>query len=170
MGANRLFDLRYAANMLTGEASTVVGSEARVEKWKAEIEALKAEMTATLEQYPTLLKSLEKFWTAPQRRPRTCRTRPGACDSGCAGGGCGGSRSRRRPNRRGRVNTSNEPFMNAVYDASQFVDGSDPQFTWLVYKAGEASDLPVMLHGNVATPGEIVPRHFLAYLPRGRPA
>ena len=50
---NRLFDLRYAANLLTGEASTVVGSEARVAKWKAEIEALKTEMTATLEQYPT---------------------------------------------------------------------------------------------------------------------
>ena len=41
---NRLFDLRYAANLLTGEASTVVGSEARVAKWKAEIEALKTEM------------------------------------------------------------------------------------------------------------------------------
>ena len=40
-------------------------------KWKAEIEALKTEMTATLEQYPPLLKSLEKFWTAPQRRSRT---------------------------------------------------------------------------------------------------
>ena len=60
---NRLFDLRYAANLLTGEASTVVGSEARVAKWKAEIEALKTEMTATLEQYPLLVKSLEKFWT-----------------------------------------------------------------------------------------------------------
>ena len=91
---NRLFDLRYAANLLTGEASTVVGSEARVAKWKAEIEALKTEMTATLEQYPVLLKSLEKFWTAPQRRPpplhplrraATCRLRGGRGGSGRRG-------------------------------------------------------------------------------------
>jgi len=57
--------------------------------------------------------------------------------------------------------------MNAVYDAAQFVDGSDPQFTWLIYKAGEARDFPVLLHGNVATPGEIVPRHFPAVLAKG---
>src|SRR5262249_32688717 len=64
---NRLFDLRYATNLLTGEASTVVGSEARVAKWKVEIEALKAEMTAMQEQYPLLVKSLEKYWTPPRR-------------------------------------------------------------------------------------------------------
>ena len=37
----------------------------------------------------------------------------------------------------------------------------------MVYKPGEARDLPVLLHGNVATPGEIVPRHFLAVLAKG---
>ena len=36
---NRLFDLRYAADLLTNEASTVVDSAPRVDKWKAEIES-----------------------------------------------------------------------------------------------------------------------------------
>ena len=36
---NRLFDLRYAANLLTNEASTVENSAPRVAKWKAEIES-----------------------------------------------------------------------------------------------------------------------------------
>ncbi len=36
---NRLFDLRYAADLLTNEASTVVDSAPRVAKWKAEIES-----------------------------------------------------------------------------------------------------------------------------------
>ena len=43
----------------------------------------------------------------------------------------------------------------------------DAQFTWIVYKPGEARDFPVLLHGNVATPGEIVPRHFPAVLAKG---
>ena len=34
-------------------------------------------------------------------------------------------------------------------------------------KPGEARDFPVLLHGNVATPGEIVPRHFPAVLAKG---
>jgi hypothetical protein len=159
---NRLFDLRYATNLLTGEASTVVGSEARVAKWKVEIEALKTEMLAMQDQYPMLVKSLEKFWTAPQRRQAPAAPAPApAAAAGVA------VAPAPQPNRRGRVNTSTEPFMNAVYDAAQFVDGTDPQFTWLVYKPGEARDFPVLLHGNVATPGDIVPRHFPAVLAKG---
>ena len=34
-------------------------------------------------------------------------------------------------------------------------------------KPGEARDLPVLRNGNVATPGEIVPRHFLTVLSKG---
>ena len=46
--------------------------------------------------------------------------------------------------------------MNAVYDAAQYVDGTDPHYTLINYRPGEARDLPVLLHGNVATPGEMV--------------
>jgi len=69
--------------------------------------------------------------------------------------------SRRRP--RG----STEPFMNAVFEAAQYVDGSDANYTFINYKLGEARDFPVLLHGNVATPGEVVPRHFLTVLSNG---
>ncbi len=57
--------------------------------------------------------------------------------------------------------------MNAVYDAAQFVDGTDPQYTFINYKAGRGARFPVLLHGNVATPGAIVPRHFLSVLSKG---
>ena len=40
-------------------------------------------------------------------------------------------------------------------------------YTFVVYQPGEARDLPVMLRGNVATPGEITPRHFLTVLSKG---
>ena len=57
--------------------------------------------------------------------------------------------------------------MNSVYDAAQYIDGSDPHYTFLVYKPGEPRDVPVLRNGNVATPGEIVPRHFLTVLSKG---
>ena len=63
--------------------------------------------------------------------------------------------------------TSTEPFANAVFEAAQYIDGSDPQFTVIHYKAGEPRDVPVLRAGNVATPGEIVPRHFPLVLARG---
>ena len=63
--------------------------------------------------------------------------------------------------------TSTEPFTNAVFEAAQYIDGSDPQFTVIHYKTGEPRDVPVLRAGNVASPGEIVPRHFPLVLARG---
>ena len=147
---NRLFDLRYSANLLTNEASTVENSAPRVAKWKAEIESLKTEMESLRERYPQLVKSLEKYWTeTPRQRPPQA---PAAANAGAA---------------RRRFTSSSEPFMNAVYDAAQYVDGTDPNFTFILYRPGEARDLPVMLRGNVATPGEIAPRGFLSVLSKG---
>jgi Protein of unknown function (DUF1549)/Protein of unknown function (DUF1553)/Planctomycete cytochrome C len=130
---NQLFDLRYSANLLTNEATTVVDSAPRVAKWKADIDSLKTEIEAWRDRYPQLVESLEKYWNPPQ---------PGR------GGG------------RGAAPPAPAPFMNAVYDAAQFTDGSDKQFTWIVIKPGEARDFPVLQHGSVTSPGEIVPRHF----------
>ena len=104
------------------------------------------------ERYPQLVKSLEKYWTeAPRQRP----PQPAAA-ANAAGA----------PRR--RFTSSTEPFMNAVYEAAQYVDGTDPNFTFIVYKPGEARDLPVMLHGNVATPGDVAPRGISQRAIQGR--
>ncbi|MFN0104408.1 MAG: PSD1 and planctomycete cytochrome C domain-containing protein [Bryobacteraceae bacterium] len=141
----RLFDLAYSRTMLTAEASTVVGSEERVARWKAEIATLQTEVEALKDRYPALVQNLEKFWREPQKQAKqavTARRRPGA---------------------------SEDPFMHTVYDAAQYVDGSDANYTWLVYRAGEPRDLPIFLRGNVATPGEIAPRKFLGVLSQSDP-
>jgi hypothetical protein len=180
--------LKYAADLLTNEASTVVDSAPRVAKWKAEIESLHAEMEGLREKYPQLVQHLERFWTFPQPRQGRGGTAANAAPPAAAaqppgqpavpapppagraagapvpvapagGGGFGGGR-------RGGP-TPTDPFMNTVYDAAQYIDGTDKQFTWIVYKAGEARDLPVMMHGNVTSPGEIAPRHFLSVLSKG---
>jgi hypothetical protein len=69
----------------------------------------------------------------------------------------------------GRVGSANPrsettPFMNAVYDAAMWVNGSDPDLTLLDYKPAEARDLPVFLGGNADRPGQPAPRRFLTVL------
>lgn len=148
---NRLFDLRYLANLLTNEASTVEGSAPRVEKWKGEIEELRQESQILFEKYPQLLKRIERHWTfpppvKPNPAPAVAGVKPAP------------------PVRRRPPVTLSEPFANAVFEASQRIDASDPQVTVIRYQSGEALDVPLLRGGNVANPGEIVPRHFPAVL------
>jgi hypothetical protein len=160
----RLFDLAYSASLLTNEASTVVGAEARVVKWRAEIEALKVEMEGLRERYPQLVRQLERYWTSPQRGQRPAA--PPAAAPGAAAGLAAPPGNAAAARRRG-AGPSTDPFMNVVFDAAQYADGSDEHYTWVTYRPGEARDLPVMLRGNVATPGEVEPRHYLSVLSRG---
>lgn len=52
------------------------------------------------------------------------------------------------------------PFINAVYDAALFVNGSDPDLTMLEYQPEKPIDLPVFVRGNVDNPGPPAPRRF----------
>jgi hypothetical protein len=162
---NRLFDLHYSANLLMNEASTVENSAQRVERWMAEINSLKAEAETWKDRYPKLVESLEKYWTFP--RPKTASDAAKPPDGAPPADAARAARQTAEERRRNRTRTSTEPFANAVYDAAQYVDGSDANYTWLVYKPGEARDFPVLPHGNIATPGEVVPRHYLTVLSQG---
>ncbi len=147
----RLFDLRYSADLLTNEASTVVGAKERVDKWKAEIEALHQEMEGLRDKYPQLVQHLERYWTFPP--PRAARRRQ--------------CRRRRLDGAAAPMPAAREPFFNSVYDAAQFADGADAHYTMIDYKPGEARDLPVMPHGSVTADGPPEPRHFLSVLSKG---
>lgn len=165
----RLFDLKYSADLLTNEASTVENSAPRVAKWKAEIESLRTEMEALREKYPQLVRHLESFWTFAQRQPRAAGANVAAPPVAAPPAAAAPVVAPVAAVRAGRRNqgASSEPFMNTVYEAAQYVDGADPQYTMIVYKPGEPRNLPVMLHGNVTSPGEIVPRHFPTVLSNG---
>jgi Protein of unknown function (DUF1553)/Protein of unknown function (DUF1549)/Planctomycete cytochrome C len=67
------------------------------------------------------------------------------------------------------LETSDVPLTHAIIDAGVWIDNSDPTVTWIQLKPGEPRDLPVFLHGNVSTPGDIVPRRFLTVLSKGEP-
>ncbi len=158
----RLFDLRYSADLLTNEASTVENSAPRVAKWRGEIESLKAEMESLNKTYPQLVKSLQRYWTFTPRQPGPPKPAPIAPPAVVDADGVVPP-----PNGRRRAMSSTEPFINAVYDAAQYMDGTDPQYTWITYKPGEARNVPVLLHGNVGTPGDLAQRHFLSVLSNG---
>ena len=58
--------------------------------------------------------------------------------------------------------------MNAVFEAAQYVDASDPSYTFITYKPGEARDMPVLKAGNVRGAGRrSCPRGFPAVLAKG---
>jgi hypothetical protein len=131
----RLIHLDYLEKLMKGEPGTKPDEAAKkAEKFRAEIEQLKQEMESVRGRYPELVKYVAKFGTEATRR------------------------------RRGDGPPPNEPFINAVYDAGLWVDGSDPDLTLMDYRPGTSRDLPVFLRGSVSSPGEPAPRRFLSVL------
>ncbi len=133
----RLFDLDYLAKLMTGEPGTKPEEAAR------KVERFKAE----LQKLQTEMESLKERY--PELTEHVSKF---------------GTEAKRR---RGEQPDPNQPFINAVYDAGLWVDGTDPDLTLMDYRPGEARDLPVFLRGNVAAPGEPAPRRFLAVLSKG---
>jgi hypothetical protein len=155
---NRLFDLHYSANLLSNEASTVEGAAERVATWKAEIESLKKEMAQIGKRYPQLAESVQKYYEFGRKTAPASILKPDVKEQ---------ATPPPRAKAPGRNLTSPASFTDAVFDAAQYVDGTDAHYTFINYHPGEARDFPVLLHGNVATPGDIVPRHFLTVLSTG---
>ena len=163
----QLFDLAYSINLLGNEGTTFTEGAEKAAKWKAEMEGFKNEATTLLNKYPELLKSLDKFWNPPRRGgpPPAAAAPPAAAGAKPAPAAVPPPPP---PPARGRgPQGSTEPYVNAVFEAAQYVDASDPTYTFITYKAGEPRDMPILKAGNVASPGEIVPRGFPAVLAKG---
>ena len=130
----RLIHLDYLAKLLTGEPGTK--PEEAVEKAKR----FRAEIAALK---AGLVPKLEAY---PELRDYIAKF-------GAAG-----------PRKKGETADSQAAFINAVYDSSLWVDGSDPDLTVMDYRPGQARDLPVFLRGNPGSPGEPAPRRFVSVL------
>lgn len=113
----------------------------KADECKAEIEAIKADLGPLKAHYPELADNVLKIG-AP--RPK-------------------GEGKAPMPNRR-REAAETGPYINAVYDAAVYADGSFSDYTPILSKPGEARDLPVYARGSSSSPGEIVPRRFLTVL------
>ncbi len=170
----QLFDMAYSVNLLANEGTTFTDGAEKAVKWKADMESLKAEATSLLDKYPQLVQSLEKFWNPPRRGGGPP---PAAVVPPVAGAPPVGQAAAAAVNPAPAVvpppapargpQGSTEPYMNAVFEAAQYVDASDPSYTFIIYKPGEARDMPLLKAGNYAAPGDIVPRGFPAVLAKG---
>ena len=119
-------------------------AKAKVVRFRAEFVQLRKELDGLGEQYPFLKKYAARFDPPAPRKP---------------GEPAGARRA---------VNAMAEaPFVNAVYDAGMYVDGSDGDLTVMDYQPGKARDLKVFLRGNSGTTGEPAPRKFLSVLSKG---
>jgi hypothetical protein len=172
----QLFDMAYSINLLGNEGTTFTDGAAKAAKWKADMESLKNEATALLNDYPQLVQSLEKFWNPPRRAggppPAAAAPAAGAPAPAAANPATVAAAVVAPPApARGRgPQGSTDPYVNAVFEAAQYVDASDPSYTFIIYKPGEARDMPLLKAGNYAAPGEIVPRGFPSVLAKGDPA
>ena len=157
----KLFDLAYSINLLGNEGTTFTNGAEKAVKWKAEMESLKARANTNLAKYPQLLQSLDKYWNPPRRAAAP----PPPVAAAAADVPAPAAAAAQPPPRPGAPST--DPYMNAVFEAAQHVDASDATYTWIVYSPGEVRDMPVLRAGNVAAPGEVVPRGFPAVLANG---
>ena len=173
----QLFDMAYSVNLLGNEGTTFTNGAEKAVKWKAEVASLKDEATTLLAQISAARgEPGEVLESAATRR----RTAPAACCGGPPRAGVQPVPAQaaaaanpvpaavNRPARGRGPQGSTEPYINAVFEAAQYVDASDPTYTFIIYKPGEPRDMPILKAGNVATPGDIVPRGFPAVLAKGR--
>ena len=147
----RIFYLSYAANLLRGEPGSKP-KEARIKvgQFVAEMDRIMGEVSFLKDSHPELYAQLDQL----ARRPQPYR------DQATVGPKTQVPAS--PPARRGGA--SNAPFFQAVFDAGTFVNATDGDFTTIDIKPGEARDMNVLPGGNVAHPGHVTPRRFLAVL------
>jgi hypothetical protein len=135
----RLIHLDYLVKLLTGEPGTKPEeAAAKVVRFKTELQTLKAELQELKDRYPELPAYAAKFGVDPPKEPQP---KPAA-------------------QRRRQLPEANEPFINAVYEAGLWIDGSDADLTLMDVRPGSPRDLPVFLRGSVSSPGPAAHRSF----------
>jgi Protein of unknown function (DUF1553)/Protein of unknown function (DUF1549)/Planctomycete cytochrome C len=178
----RLFDLNVIVGIVSDSAKQTNKEWAAKKQadLREEMKQLVAEMDSLKDRYPELYAQIQRVGAGRRQPPVAAAADvavdatadPNAPEPPAAATGRGGAANAvaAQANRRGRGGVSSqEPFIDAVYDAAVYVSGKDPFMTELDIRPGEARDLPVFRGGSVANPGEMVPRHFPAVLAKGDP-
>ncbi|HVW83700.1 MAG TPA: PSD1 and planctomycete cytochrome C domain-containing protein [Bryobacteraceae bacterium] len=135
----RYTDLQGGITNLSGNKDIDQKSAAeKIALYKAEQDKLRPELEAIRDQHPELADLIEQT-LSPKK----------------GGGGRGGPSMAERQ----------APFVNAVYDAGLWLDGSHPDYTMEEFKPGTPHDLPVYFRGTGGTgKGTPVARSFLTVL------
>ena len=172
--ATRLFYLNYLANLMNGEPGSKPDDAAKqVAKFTKEMTELRDSMAFLKDGHPEMYTYLANLVRVPQppRKPMPPAATP-AADAKPADAKPADAPPARPANavaaaRRRQGGASDLPFMQSVYDAGVWIDGSDPDLTMVDIRPGVARDMNLLPHANVASPGAIEKRHFLSVLSKG---
>ncbi|MDE3195924.1 MAG: PSD1 domain-containing protein [Acidobacteriota bacterium] len=158
----RLFYLSYLANLMNNEPGSKPEEAAKKSAaFTKQMEDVRDSMSFLKDTHPELWNYLVSLARAPRPKPTKpvvaavvvedtkAKPRPPAA-------------ARRRPGA-----ASDLPFMQSVFDAGVWIDGSDPDLTMVDVKPGVARDMNILPHANVAAPGPVAPRQFLSVLSKG---
>lgn len=145
----RLFYLSYMANLMNGEPGSKPEEAAKKSaEFTQEMFKVRDSLDFLKESHPEMWAYLDTLAKAPRAKgtappvavPASMRRRPGASDL---------------------------PFMQSVFDAGIWIDGSDPDLTKVDIRPGIARDMHILPHANVSAPGAVAPRQFLTVLSKG---
>ena len=155
--SQRLFYLSYMANLMNGEPGSKPEEAAKKSaQFTEQMLNILDSMAFLKESHPELFAYLNSL----VRVPRPKATTPAS-----------GTEPPKQPPpaaaRQRRPGASDLPFMQSVFDAGVWIDGSDPDLTKVDIKPGVARDMNILPHANVATPGAVAPRQFLTVLSKG---
>ena len=145
----KVFYLSYMANLMNGEPGSKPEEAAKKStQFTEEMFQVRDSLEFLKESHPEMWAYLNTLARAP--RPKGTPP-PAALPAG----------ARRRPG------ASDLPFMQSVFDAGIWIDGSDPDLTKVDIRPGIARDMHILPHANVSAPGALAPRQFLTVLSKG---
>jgi hypothetical protein len=152
----RLFYLSYLANLMSSEPGSKPDEAAKKSaQFTEEMYKVRDSMAFLKESHPEMWTYLDSLARAPRTRVAATAAAGTAPVPPPAAG------------RQRRAGASNLPFMQSVFDAGIWIDGSDADLTKIDIRPGVAHDMNILPHGNVATPGPVVPRQYLTVLSKG---
>ncbi len=165
--SQRIFYLSYLANLMNGEPGSKPEEAAKKSAaFTEEMIAVRDSMAFLKDSHPEMWTYLDGLAKAPKPKvpagvraaaavppPAAVPAAPRPAPAGQPGAVTRGA--------------SALPFMQSVFDAGIFINGSDPDLTTIDIKPGEPHDMHILPHANVAAPGALVPRQFLTVLSNG---
>ena len=142
--AQRLFSLSYVANLMNREPGSKPEEAAKkAASYTAEMVKLRDSMAFLKDSSPPMWEYLNNLAVIPPLLAPNSAAPPAW------------------------VPGQNFPFMQSVFDAGVWLDGSDPDLTVIDVRPGKPRDMNILPHANVASPGAVAPRQFLTVLSKG---
>jgi hypothetical protein len=164
----RLFYLSYLANLMNNEPGSKPEEAAKESAdFTREMEAVRDSMAYLKTDHPEMWDYLNNLAKAPRPKPAPGAAKPAPDASVAAVTVEDAAKPAANPQRKRPGAASDLPFMQSVFDAGIWINGSNPDLTLVDVKPGMARDMNILPHANVAAPGPIVPRQFLSVLSKG---